>query len=143
MVAARSGGMEFAAMKRRELLELCRQHGLATRGSKADLAASLAGAISVRPPKPSLLPLGPAHCRKLQIACLFGEKLYCQKEALPKKKSCQKEYFRKSKMQRVYQNLWRGVDAISSHNLKLKSERTWYDLVLWVLYSVISMSSWQ
>ncbi|CAL4904044.1 unnamed protein product [Urochloa decumbens] len=40
------GGMEFAEMKRRELLELCRQHGLATRGSKADLAASLAGAIS-------------------------------------------------------------------------------------------------
>ncbi|CAN6335660.1 unnamed protein product [Urochloa humidicola] len=38
--------MEFAAMKRRELLELCRQHGLATRGSKADLAATLAGAIS-------------------------------------------------------------------------------------------------
>jgi hypothetical protein len=53
-----SGGwMEFTAMKRRELLDLCRQHGLATRGSKADLAASLAGAISVRPPKPSLLPL--------------------------------------------------------------------------------------
>ena len=53
-----SGGwMEFSAMKRRELLELCRQHGLATRGSKADLAASLAGAISVRPSKPSLLTL--------------------------------------------------------------------------------------
>ncbi|PUZ63093.1 hypothetical protein GQ55_3G040300 [Panicum hallii var. hallii] len=42
-----SGGwMEFTAMKRRELLDICRQHGLATRGSKADLAASLAGAIS-------------------------------------------------------------------------------------------------
>nr|CAB3463177.1 unnamed protein product [Digitaria exilis] len=38
--------MELAAMKRRELLELCRQHGLGTRGSKADLAVSLAGAIS-------------------------------------------------------------------------------------------------
>jgi len=38
--------MEFTAMKRRELLELCRQHGLATRGSKADLAAGIAGAIS-------------------------------------------------------------------------------------------------
>nr|CAB3459484.1 unnamed protein product [Digitaria exilis] len=46
MVAAPRGGMEFAAMKRRELLELCRQHGLGTRGSKADLAVSLAGAIS-------------------------------------------------------------------------------------------------
>lgn len=59
--------MEFEAMKRRELLELCRQHGLATRGSKADLAASLAGAISVRSPKRSLLPL----CAVLPIADNF------------------------------------------------------------------------
>lgn len=65
--AARSGWMEFEAMKRRELLELCRQHGLATRGSKADLAASLAGAISVRSPKRSLLPL----CAVLPIADNF------------------------------------------------------------------------
>ncbi|CAD6268294.1 unnamed protein product [Miscanthus lutarioriparius] len=40
--------MEFAAMKRRGLLELCRQHGLATRGSKADLAAGLAGVLSLQ-----------------------------------------------------------------------------------------------
>ncbi|CAD6270429.1 unnamed protein product [Miscanthus lutarioriparius] len=40
--------MEFAAMKWRDLLELCRQHGLATRGSKADLAAGLAGALSLQ-----------------------------------------------------------------------------------------------
>ncbi|OEL29234.1 hypothetical protein BAE44_0009747 [Dichanthelium oligosanthes] len=38
--------MEFPAMKRRDLLELCRQYGIGTRGSKADLAASLAGAFS-------------------------------------------------------------------------------------------------
>jgi hypothetical protein len=44
--------MEFAAMKRRDLLELCRQHGLAIRGSKADLAAVLAGALSVGLSKP-------------------------------------------------------------------------------------------
>lgn len=37
-------------MKRRDLLELCRQHGLAIRGSKADLAAVLAGALSLQGP---------------------------------------------------------------------------------------------
>jgi hypothetical protein len=57
--------MEFAAMKRRDLLELCRQHGLATLGSKADLAAGLAGALLVRlPPKPCVF-LALADCRKL------------------------------------------------------------------------------
>lgn len=43
------GGMEYAAMKRRDLRELCRQHGLATRGLKADLAARIAGALSGAP----------------------------------------------------------------------------------------------
>ncbi|XP_062203012.1 uncharacterized protein LOC133905273 [Phragmites australis] len=38
--------MDFAKMKRRELQALCGQHGLAARGSNADLAASLAGALS-------------------------------------------------------------------------------------------------
>ncbi|KAL6905566.1 hypothetical protein ACP4OV_003167 [Aristida adscensionis] len=38
--------MDFARMKRRELQELCSRHGLAARGSKADLAAGLAGALS-------------------------------------------------------------------------------------------------
>jgi hypothetical protein len=57
--------MEFAAMNRRDLLELCRQHGLATLGSKADLAAGLAGALLVRlPPKPCVF-LALADCRKL------------------------------------------------------------------------------
>ncbi|KAL6641827.1 hypothetical protein ACP70R_020008 [Stipagrostis hirtigluma subsp. patula] len=38
--------MDFTKMKRRELQDLCRRHGLAARGSKADLAAGLAGALS-------------------------------------------------------------------------------------------------
>lgn len=42
--------MQFVAMKRRDLLELCRQHGFATRGSKFVLT----GALLVWPPKPLL-----------------------------------------------------------------------------------------
>jgi hypothetical protein len=57
--------MEFAAMKRRDLLDLCRQHGLATRGSKADLAAGLAGALSVRPHPKTLAFLGPFYFKKI------------------------------------------------------------------------------
>ncbi|KAK3136204.1 hypothetical protein QOZ80_5BG0429700 [Eleusine coracana subsp. coracana] len=38
--------MDFSRMKRSELQALCAEHGLGARGSKADLAASLAGAIS-------------------------------------------------------------------------------------------------
>jgi hypothetical protein len=61
--------MEFAAMKRRDLLELCRQHGLAIRGSKADLAAVLAGALSVGLSKPRFS-CTLAHRRKLCL--MFG-----------------------------------------------------------------------
>ncbi|KAJ1264925.1 hypothetical protein BS78_08G037700 [Paspalum vaginatum] len=41
--------MEFAAMKRKDLRELCRQHGLSTHGCKAELAARLASALSGAP----------------------------------------------------------------------------------------------
>jgi hypothetical protein len=40
--------MDLAGMKRWELQVLCVEHGLTARGSKADHATSLAGALSVR-----------------------------------------------------------------------------------------------
>ncbi|PWZ45132.1 Serine/arginine-rich splicing factor RS2Z33 [Zea mays] len=55
--------MQFVAMKRRDLLELCRQHGFATRGSKfvptgALLAQRGPGGVPLDGKGPSF----PGHC---------------------------------------------------------------------------------
>uniref|UniRef100_A0A453K893 SAP domain-containing protein n=1 Tax=Aegilops tauschii subsp. strangulata TaxID=200361 RepID=A0A453K893_AEGTS len=61
--------MDFAAMKRRELQALCKEHGLKANGSNADLAARLAATLSVWTLgfplallEPSLFPLGSSPC---------------------------------------------------------------------------------
>uniref|UniRef100_A0A453K7P9 SAP domain-containing protein n=3 Tax=Aegilops tauschii subsp. strangulata TaxID=200361 RepID=A0A453K7P9_AEGTS len=43
----RAANMDFAAMKRRELQALCKEHGLKANGSNADLAARLAATLSI------------------------------------------------------------------------------------------------